>query len=298
MIVHHWDCDGICSAALLKAIEDGELFVPRNFFLTNNEKQILTKKEPETIYLVDIALPSEDIQFLRELAELHIFDHHKREEQEEHFHVDENAPATAVIIHDYYDLSNDLLPVLGAVGDEEEAILDTPYKETVEYVMEEYSLTFDQLLRITELLDSHYILNDFDAVKKSVDFVLRHGDDPHSILESPTLNENVKTIEHTIENGIEDHTVENAYVLCEIDTPYRIISQVTRRLFKRYPQKTVIVVNRKKGNIYVRSHNDLSPLITHAKERYCAGGKTHVCGIILPEKDINDYIETIKELTG
>ena len=82
MIIHHWDTDGICSAALLKTVKRDELFVPENFFLTEEEKNYIEKRNPEWIYLVDIALPDKDINFLESISDLYIFDHHRRKEKE------------------------------------------------------------------------------------------------------------------------------------------------------------------------------------------------------------------------
>ena len=295
MIIHHWDCDGICSAALLRQITDGELFVPQNFFLGGDEKRYIGEREPATIYLADIALPPRDIAFLKTMGDLVIFDHHRREEREEDFYIDEEAPSTAFIIKDHYNIANDLLPVLGAVGDKGEGILKTAHAPVVRKVSKEYGVGFEQLVKITKLLDSNYILNDFDAVKKSVALVFRNRENPKALLTDKDLNNNLGVIERAIRDNL-NHVVEGDLVLCEITTDYRIISAVTRRLFAQYPEKTVIVTHRERGNIYVRSPKDLSPLIDHAKKRYCAGGKKDVCGIILPEKEIDGYIEIIKEI--
>ncbi|MEA1993954.1 MAG: hypothetical protein U9N35_06135, partial [Euryarchaeota archaeon] len=272
MIIHHWDCDGICSAALLKAVEGGELFVPHDFFLDDEEKEYIKKKDLETIYLADIALPSEDLRFLKELSELHIFDHHKRKEKEKNFYIDEDSPSTTFIIKRHYKLGENFLPVLGAVGDKEEKILDTEYKKDVENVLEKYSINFAQLLKMAKLLDSNYILNDFKAVKESVDLVLKSKNNPEAILSNEKLNKNLEKIEKEIKNNL-DYSIENNFVLCEINTEHRIISRITRILFKKYPDNDILVINRKAGNIYLRSKKDLSPLIAHAKEQYCAGGK-------------------------
>jgi single-stranded DNA-specific DHH superfamily exonuclease len=295
MIIHHWDCDGICSAALLKDIIDDELFVPNDFFLNDEEKKYIEKRNPARIYLVDMALPGKDTNFLKNVSELYVFDHHKRKEKEKNFCIDEDSPSTTFIIKKHYNLKDDFLPVLGAVGDKEEKILDTEYKKDVENVLERYDMNFDQLLKITALLDSNFILNDFKAVKRSVDFVLKNKNNPGAILENEELNVNLEKIEKEIKDNL-NYKIEDSFVLCEINTGYRIISKIARILFKKYPDKNILVVNRKRGNIYVRSKKDLSFLIENAKERYFSGGKRDVCGIILPRNEIDTYIEKIKTL--
>jgi len=295
MIIHHWDCDGICSAALLKGIIESELFVPNDFFLNDEEKKYIKKRNPARIYLVDIALPDRDINFLKNVSELYVFDHHKRKEREKNFYIDENSPSTTFIIKKQYKLKEDFLPVLGAVGDKEEKILDTKYKKDVENVLERYNIDFSQLLKIAKLLDSNYVLNDFEAVKESVDFVLKNKNNPETILYDEKLNKNLEKIEKEIKNNL-NYSIENNFVLCEIKTEYRIISKIARILFKKYPNKNILVINRKTGNIYVRSKKDLSFLIENAKKKYLAGGKRDVCGIILPENEINEYVEKIKTL--
>ncbi|MCK4637073.1 MAG: DHH family phosphoesterase [Methanomicrobia archaeon] len=293
MIIHHWDCDGICSAALLKNNAKDELFVPNDFFLNDKEKKYIEKRNPARIYLVDMALPENDVTFLKSVSELYVFDHHKRKEKEENFYTDEDSPSTTFIIKKHYKLKDDFLPVLGAVGDKEEKILDTKYKKNVENVLEKYNMNFDQLLKITALLDSNFILNDFEAVKRSVDFVLKNKNNPRAILENKKLNMNLEKIEKEIKDNL-NYSIKNNFVLCEINTKYRIISKIARILFKKYPDKNILVINRKRGNIYVRSKKDLSFLIENAKERYFAGGKRDVCGIILPQNEIDTYTEKIK----
>jgi len=295
MIIHHWDCDGICSAALLKDITGDKLFVPKDFFLNDEEKKYIKKRNPAKIYLVDIALPDRDISFLKNVSELYIFDHHKRKEREKNSYIDEDSPSTTFIIKKQYKLKEDFLPVLGAVGDKEEKILDTKYKKDVENILERYNIDFGQLLKIAKLLDSNYILNDFEAVKESVDFVLKNKNNPRAILENERLNEDLEKIEKEIKDNL-NYRIENSFVLCEINTEYRIISKIARILFKKYPNKNILVINRKTGNIYVRSKKDLSFLIENAKKKYLAGGKRDVCGIILPKNEINEYVEKIKTL--
>ena len=293
MIIHHWDTDGICSAALLKTVKRDELFVPENFFLTEEEKNYIEKRNPEWIYLVDIALPDKDINFLESISDLYIFDHHRRKEKKKSFYIDENSPSTTFIIKNHYRLKEDLLTVLGAVGDKEEKILETEYRNDVEKVMKRYDIEFEQLLKITKLLDSNYVINDFKAVKESVDFVFRNKNNPEAILYNKKLNENLKKIEEEIKSNL-NYNIEKNFVLCEINTEYRIISRIARILFKKYPDKNILVMNRKTGNIYVRSKKDLSFLIEDAKKNYYAGGKKDVCGIILPEREMDSYIEKIK----
>jgi len=295
MIIHHWDCDGICSAALLKNIVNDELLVPNDFFLNDEEKKYIKKRNPAKIYLADIALPGKDINFLKNVSELYVFDHHKRKDREKNFYIDENSPSTTFIIKKQYKLKEDFLPVLGAIGDKEEKILDTKYKKDVKNVLEKYNITFNQLLKIAKLLDSNYVLNDFEAVKESVDFVLKNKNNPRAILENEELNENLEKIEKEIKNNL-NYSMENNFVLCEINTGYRIISKIARILFKKYPDKNILVINRKTGNIYVRSKKDLSFLIENVKKKYLAGGKKDVCGIILPKNEINEYVEKIKTL--
>ena len=295
MIIHHWDTDGICSAALLKNIIERELFVPKDFFLNDEEKEYIKKRNPAKIYLVDIALPNKDIDFLKNVSELYVFDHHKRKKIEKNFYIDEDSPSTSLIIKQHYKLKEDFLPILGAIGDKEEKILDMEYRKDVENVLERYNIDFSQLLKIAKLLDSNYILNDFDSVKKSVDLVLKNKNNPRAILENEGLNENLEKTEKEIKNNL-NYSIENNFVICEINTKYRIISKITRILFKKYPDKNILVMNRKTGNIYVRSKKDLSFLIEDAKKNYYAGGKKDVCGIILPENEIDTYVEKIKTL--
>ena len=73
-----------------------------------------------------------------------------------------------------------------------------------------------------------------------------------------------------------------------------IISGVTRRLSREYPDRLIVTLDRSNGNIYLRRKDldlDLSPLIKLAQERgFNAGGKEEVVGIILPGSYIDSFL--------
>ena len=72
LILHHWDCDGICSSVLLakhlKEINSKvniNFFIPKigNYFLDSRDYRTMTDNNLDTLFIVDMALPKKD--FLR-----------------------------------------------------------------------------------------------------------------------------------------------------------------------------------------------------------------------------------------
>ena len=72
-IIHHWDCDGLCSAALLshrlkELNENINFFFMHpgigNYFITESELNSIRENSPDHIFITDMALPGYDISNL------------------------------------------------------------------------------------------------------------------------------------------------------------------------------------------------------------------------------------------
>jgi hypothetical protein len=89
----------------------------------------------------------------------------------------------------------------------------------------------------------------------------------------------------------------NNTIFKEINTPYNIISTVTRKLAWN-SGKNVIVVNtgffHDQDQVYVRSNNNLKKMIERAKAMgFNAGGKNEVLGAIVPKKKRQPFVKEI-----
>ena len=79
LILHHWDTDGICSAALLLDYLKDKKIVNKtpeigNYYITPKELEVFTKYD--YIIIADIAFPTSDIDILSRNSKVVIFDHH------------------------------------------------------------------------------------------------------------------------------------------------------------------------------------------------------------------------------
>jgi len=135
--IHHWDADGICSAALVKQFAKKqnpglklETFVPEigNYFLTDKEIESLGKKDYEFVVIADISLPKEIVLKIKDTLNVPItfFDHHATELIEEVEHINPVAnggtsaenPCCAYVVSKYFDKNFCIHSAIGAIGDQ------------------------------------------------------------------------------------------------------------------------------------------------------------------------------------
>lgn len=323
LILHHWDCDGICSAVLLykylKKINNKikvDFFLPKigNYFIDDIDRKSIIKKDPNTLFIVDMALPKDDILRLKkDISCIHIFDHHKQDKILEVNHInpftDNNYssldfPSAGWVINDYFNKPQNILSVLGAIGDQEEKVKNNI---GVERIIEENGLSFDKCVEITKSIDSCYVLNDIDGIKDNMVFLINNNDNQIiGLINSDRLLGNrekvVKEI-NMIVNSEQKVLEKEKIIIKEIETDYHIISDITRTLSKKYDSYVIIVINRSSNsmsNIYFRTKiNDINlynVMDLALKKGYKAGGKKEVAGIILPEKEVNKFISIATKL--
>ncbi len=321
LIVHHWDCDGICSAALimrrlLESNSDINIFTGTGdigkYYLAPERMKAFEKIRPHHIVLCDYALPENDMQKLKALAEdLIIFDHHRQEEVKQAVHINPFLrgdmdglmyPSTGWVINSHLCRPQEILAVLGAVGDQEDLVKEDII---INRVLEEKGLDFDQAQEIVVNIDSCYIAGDEEQIRRLVRLLRDAAFDVKRLLDDRGLLENREKIGSTIrdivegDKDIDDHkkTVYVSYV-----SSYHIISSVARELARRFPGYLAIAVNDPgagEANIYFRTtaEMDLRPVIDLAhKNGYNSGGKKEVAGVILPSGDISGFIESAMAL--
>ena len=296
MILHHWDSDGICSAALLMRMQREENFTPKigNYFLDNDDIEKL--KGYDEIRVVDMNLP--DAAKICEFARLWIYDHHmatKVECAQEHCNPSlygKSYPSATLVIMERFNLPFDHIVALGIVGDN-----GPKTKELKEYKLiknlEKNGIAFDDLQKAVNLIDSSYKINDRKEVIKNVELVL---DGIEAILENEKLNRNVELIEKEIEKWAGKAEKTGKICTLKMKTNYNIISAVTRKIVWENGG-TALVLNHKddRDEIYLRSTEmDITQYIKIAKSRkYFAGGKKEVMGAILPKGEGAKFFEEI-----
>lgn len=316
-IIHHWDTDGICSAAIISE-EIGEKpidnFSPEIGKYDLNNKEVKRLDKYEEIYIVDLNFSKNVIQKIRENTSAHIFfyDHHNSENiSYEKFEFNNPIasgkdpklyPSNTWVLSEKFNRPTDLLKILGAVGDREKKIKENKKanKEIKDFIADK-DINFNKLTKAVNLIDSSYKMNSKKEVHDLVQIVRKANKNGiQTILTNNKLKQNLEKINKKITELSKINDKEpNEIVVKEINTEYNIISSVTREIAWNQ-NKTAIVINKgfleNKNQIYVRSNKtDLRPLISELKEEYKLGGKKDVIGSVIEKKKTDKFISDVRK---
>lgn len=326
LIIHHWDTDGISSAALfLEYLEKmGEKLVIQNFtpiignyFLEDQEINEISSQNYDFIIVADINFPKNNILKLKNVskAELFYFDHHFQEKISEIYHLNpiiegkngEKYPSTSWIVNNYLGNPLNIWAVLGAVGDHEIKLKDKRniYLAVNEFI-EKLEISFENLLRMVELIDSNYKVGDRKGVLNAPYVLLKN--DLKAILEHSKWNKNLEKLREAVEEHVDKPPIriEGKILIWEINTPYNITSTITRRLAWKNNGKIVVVINRgwfkDRDQVYVRTGSnffDSQKIIDFARGLgYSAGGKKEVFAAVVPKNETEKFLELILSKLG
>ena len=311
VIVHHWDTDGIVSAAILQNYfaeflpsKTLDTFTPTitNYYLTDAEMDRLQEKY-DFVLTCDINFPEGTVNGLakRFPGQVYMFDHHHQTPYSQVHYYNEAHPACASYINDLLGLPNGVLPVIAIVGDKEEAVQNDPvYYPRVEEIMQQHDLSFMELLGARQLIDSSYIVDDYDGMRATVQ-LLRH--DPLAVLTDAKLQENVDNVTATLAeiSEIIPDSVSAITSFFSINSQYNILSHATRNLSRQYPDRIIFTRQFKNDQytLYVRRRDldyDMTNMIAFARELGLnSGGKDDVVGIIIPKDDIDQVFSKVRQ---
>ena len=316
LVIHHWDCDGLCSAVLLhnylEEIDSRikvEYFLPEigHYFLEEEDFEKVKKINPDRIFITDMALQKKDIHRLKDLTtELCVFDHHKQEKINGIKHInpftDNNIdsleyPSTGWVINNFFNKDQNLLSTLGAIGDQEEKIKDNP---EVKRILSETGLSFDDCTNIVRNIDSYYILNNVEKIHYVLNFLKDNLKNIKTGLSGEIIS-NKKIIDEEINNIMDDGfsiDKKRRIIIKRIDSDFQVISNISRKIAKEFPDYLVIVINNNSStlaNIYFRNNGpdaDLTSIMDYAKgKNYNAGGKKEVVGIFCPVSEVEEVVK-------
>ena len=309
LLIHHWDTDGLSSARLLL-----EQFTNKN--ITNVTPQLgnyyLTAKELtnysqyDYILIADMSLPKDNILELAQNAQIMIFDHHLGPEITEVFHHNpiikgknpDDYPSASWIINDYLKNPINLYAILGIIGDHEQKIKNNKkFNDIINTYCATNKLTFDDLHKMVYLLDSNYKLGDKQAVEHAPHELLQITS-PHHILQNNTWNTNLHKLETEMTKQLNIPEEEIKGILIKrIDTPYNIISTITRKVAWNSGKNTIVINPAyfpNKSQVYVRSIINIEPMIARGKELgFKCGGKKEVLGAIIPKNQTDGFVNEI-----
>lgn len=316
LIIHHWDTDGLCSAALLvnylikinpKFKLDLKTPIINNYFLEDIDYHNIKENKYDFIITCDINFPEDVINSLNNICpnQIYIFDHHRQKPYKNVFYFNKNYPSCSLVINEYLKQKYNLTAVLGAIGDQEEKIKkDEIFWPQIKEILAKNNISLTEALHMRNLIDSCYQTNDYYSFREVIE-LLQH--DPLIILEDVNLRNNLIKVNQSIVDIASQKPLEiNEKILFfPINSPYNILSQCTR-LISRANLDNFIVTwqkNKKQTNIYIRRGDlvkDLSPIIDWARKKgFNAGGKPEVAGIIFNgdfqniKKDLTEEIKKI-----
>ena len=309
LIIHHWDTDGISSAKLLieKLKEkdiDNKTPELGNYFLTNKELKEFEKND--FIIIADMSLPEKNVLRLSKNAKVMIFDHHLGKIIKNVFHHNPilkgedpyKYPSASWIVNDYLENDVNLYAILGVIGDYEEKIKQNKeFYEIIQKFCKEKNLSFEDLHKMVYLLDSNYKIGDKKAVENAP-YILLNTIDPHEILENKKWNRNIKNLDKEINEILNEKNEEiNGIIVKKINTPYNIISTVTRKISWSSKKNTVVVNSGffdDKDQIYMRSTKSAEPMIKRGKDLGLkCGGKKEVLGAIVTKEKTQDFLSEL-----
>ena len=319
LIIHHWDTDGICSAAIILEYIGKEIdtFIPQigNYYLTDDEILKISHKGYDWIIIADMAIPKDNVLQIKAEsgADIYIFDHHLQDIIEGVNHYNpvsmgepvEKYPSCTWVLSKYLNREIDLFSILGAVGDNEIKIRDNRYIfSAIEKVLDNLNITFENLLTMVELIDSNYKIDSRKTAISAVSFIRKYRLTPGYILNNNEWHQNLEKLNKEIayQSNMPVLSIGDIAIQ-DIRTQYNIISTLTRQLAWNYTSKVSIVKNKgyfkKDDQIYIRTGSPdviLKPLINYAIDKgYSAGGKREVVGIVLPKEDTDNFINEVIE---
>lgn len=311
ILIHHWDTDGICSTRLLLKHLSNKSIINKtpelgNYYLT--EKELDNYSKYDFVIVADMSLPEDNILKLAKNAQVMIFDHHLGKVIKQVFHHNpvikgenpEKYPSTSWIINDYLGKEINLFALLGIVGDHEQRIKNNKrFDKIINEFCQNNNLTFDDMLKMVYLLDSNYKIGDKNAVEQAPHLLLNNGSAEY-ILENHQWNDSLTKLNEEITKQLERPADEiNEIIFKKINTPYNIISTITRKIAWAEGKNTIVVNTgffNDRDQIYVRSKKNAEQMIMRGKELgFRCGGKKEVLGAIVPKDKTDSFVQEILE---
>ena len=312
LIIHHWDTDGICSAAMIYD-SNTENMTPTigNYFLEAAELERIADGNFDEIYVVDMALNEDSMKALADIAPVKVFDHHvtKKVEGIEYTNPiieggdEEDFPSASWVVGNATGKEDSILAFLGAVGDWEERLKNTRFYGKLQNFMDETSTTFEEMHEMIKLIDSSYKIGDKEEVEAAVGMLSAADDVKDYVMGNEKWRRNKETIDSEIDRALDARGVtENGITIKEMDSKYNIISAVARKMWKRDRKRYVVVTNcgyfPDDCQVYVRGDDCLKLIEVAVGRGYVAGGKKNVMGAIVPKNEKDEFVKEIVDMIG
>ncbi len=317
MLISHWDTDGLSSIAKFKIYisPNAEYYIPPIGVYSIPEKDFKLFKGYDTIIILDIALQDMNIGELRKYLGIPIYvvDHHYHPKRNNAIYLDPPMEdgsrylSNTLLIDHLFTLNHDLLTLLGIVGDIGMKIIHLDIINNFHSVLNKYDLNIKDIYKTSLLIDSNHIVNEHSAVYRAVEKIIMNRENPKVFLNDEEWVRNYNRVEKEIVKWVDENPVDiiDNKILSTINSSFYIISKVGRRLSNKYPGKVTIVVNggffRDYDQVYIRTNEypyNIHKVIEYSvSQKYVAGGKDDVMGVILPKEDTESFIKYLLNIS-
>ena len=304
LIIHHWDTDGITSAALLIRalnIEEFRNLTPPIGEFRFDERIRRAIEEAEKIYVLDLSLPHEVEGIGKEIM---FIDHHiqpriknPRVKQINPALEGDEAPSASFVVSQYFNIWN-AWSALGVIGDIGEKAFKIP---KVEELLEMDGITKEEALRLVSLIDSNYVTMDRESVEKALRVLLENS--IKDLLTYEPWVKKAEAIEEAVQDAISKAEVKDGIAFMTFKSPFNIISKVARKAVWEIGYEGAVVVNEDfhgKAQIYFRVSSKMAEKINMAQiiaelkgKGFNAGGKREVLGCICEKNRIGEALDII-----
>ncbi len=309
LIVHHWDTDGVTSAALLIKALGMEGFTNMTapigeFRFDGRIWRVMDGVEK--LYVLDFNVPGE-VEKVK-VPTLFI-DHHTQPKIKNPLVKQVNPsldgsyyPSCSLVVSEHFDTFN-AWTALGVAGDIGEKAFEL---EFVGKLLKEEGISKEEALKLVELMDSNYIAMDRGAVEEAVMVLLEN-----EIRELPDYEPWVKkaeAIRRAIEDALSVVEERNGFAFSRFRSPYNVISKVARRLVWGMKYRGAVVINEDfhgKAQLYFRVSPEVAEgfnmvnLIEGVRQLGAnAGGKREVLGCICEKGKVEEVLQLIESQMG
>ena len=304
LIIHHWDTDGITSAALLIRalnLEEFRNLTPPIGEFRFDERIKRAIEEVEKIYVLDLSLPHEVEGIEKEIM---FIDHHiqpriknSKVKQINPALEGDEAPSASFVVSQYFNIWN-AWSALGVIGDIGEKAFKIP---KVEELLEMDGITKEEALRLVSLIDSNYVTMDRESVERALKVLLENP--IKDLLTYEPWLKKAEAIEEAVQDAISKAEVKNGIAFITFKSPFNIISKVARKAVWEIGYEGAVVVNEDfhgKAQIYFRVSSKMAEKINMAQiiaelkgKGFNAGGKREVLGCICEKNRIEEALDII-----
>jgi len=282
-IVHHWDSDGVASAAIVSRLRSNVVFyVPRIGLFSGDAIPLL--KGCDAVLLLDYGISVNEVEALEERlgVSVAVVDHHVNGVREKLFcnpvalgGSEEEWPSTTWVMRRLLGLKGfDDLVALGLVGDL--GLRAAGFLNGLDA-----GLGLEELLLVASLVDSCYRAVDYEGIAHARQILSERG--VRAVLRDSRLRDTLEGVEREFSAvlGTLEPEVRSSVVVYRVVTDCYLTSQLGRELAARHPESIVVLVNRVRrlgsAYIYVRSRRfSLRRVLERVRPAMRAGGKDKV----------------------